>query len=403
MDPIGEFRGSSAPREDTVAALTEADCLALLRSRDVGRIAFELEGMIEIFPVNYGVEGEIIIFRPAVARGRDGQLYLLPRLVGRGNLSRIGIARVRFGPSGDPAGVDRLGIALEPAADYERNGCEDPRITFFAPLDLYVMAYTALSDRGPRIALAVSPDLFRWERLGLVRFAPQDDVDFGDVANKDALPFPVTVPSPSGRQALALIHRPLYPGSEPAAIATLPAPRPVDLAHECLWISYCELGAGLEGKGRLTHFQEHRALASPVAPWERVKVGGGSPPLRVRGGWLVIYHGVAGEAAAAGRPRSLRYSAGALVLDQRDPSVVRYRSPEPILAPQAAAELTGVADNVVFPTGADQRLDLGQPDRIDIYYGMADSRIGVAALHVPHRLPSGPTAGSDTGPVATSV
>ena len=112
------------------------------------------------------VEG---VLNPAVARGRDGQLYLLPRLVGRGNRSRIGIARVRFDASGDPAGVERLGIALEPAADYERNGCEDPRVTFFAPLDRYVMTYTAFSDRGPRVALAVSADLFRWERLGLVR------------------------------------------------------------------------------------------------------------------------------------------------------------------------------------------------------------------------------------------
>lgn len=98
------------------------------------------------------------VLNPAVARGRDGRLYLLPRLVARGNRSRIGIARVRFDAAGDPAGVERLGIALEPAADYERNGCEDPRVAFFAPLDLYVMAYTAFSDRGPRVALAVSPD-----------------------------------------------------------------------------------------------------------------------------------------------------------------------------------------------------------------------------------------------------
>ena len=43
--------------------LTEGDCLALLRSRDVGRIAFDVEGRIEIFPVNYGMEGRIIVFR----------------------------------------------------------------------------------------------------------------------------------------------------------------------------------------------------------------------------------------------------------------------------------------------------------------------------------------------------
>jgi beta-1,2-mannobiose phosphorylase / 1,2-beta-oligomannan phosphorylase len=46
-------------------------------------------------------------------------------------------------------------------------GCEDPRITFVEPLHCYVMTYTALSAKGPRIALAVSEDLFHWRRLGL--------------------------------------------------------------------------------------------------------------------------------------------------------------------------------------------------------------------------------------------
>lgn len=47
----------------TPKVLTEDDCLALLRSRDVGRIAFDVDGRVEIFPVNYGMEGRIIVFR----------------------------------------------------------------------------------------------------------------------------------------------------------------------------------------------------------------------------------------------------------------------------------------------------------------------------------------------------
>jgi predicted GH43/DUF377 family glycosyl hydrolase len=43
----------------------------------------------------------------------------------------------------------------------------------------------------------------------------------------------------------------------------------------------------------------------------------------------------------------------------------------------------GTIDDVVFPTGIDRRDDLGAPDRFDIYYGMADDRIGVARLDVP--------------------
>jgi beta-1,2-mannobiose phosphorylase / 1,2-beta-oligomannan phosphorylase len=77
------------------------------------------------------VEG---VLNPAASRARDGQLYLFPRLVARGNCSRIGIARVLFDRNGDPRDVERMGVALEPEADYELSkkggGCEDPRITY---------------------------------------------------------------------------------------------------------------------------------------------------------------------------------------------------------------------------------------------------------------------------------
>jgi predicted GH43/DUF377 family glycosyl hydrolase len=42
---------------------------------------------------------------------------------------------------------------------------------------------------------------------------------------------------------------------------------------------------------------------------------------------------------------------------------------------------------VVFPTGIDRRVDIGAPDRFDVYYGMADDRIGVARMDVPETLP----------------
>jgi predicted GH43/DUF377 family glycosyl hydrolase len=42
---------------------------------------------------------------------------------------------------------------------------------------------------------------------------------------------------------------------------------------------------------------------------------------------------------------------------------------------------------VVFPTGIDRRDDIGKPNRFDVYYGMADDRIGVAMMEVPDKLP----------------
>ena len=116
------------------------------------------------------VEG---VLNPAAVRGPDGELYLFPRLVAQGQLfahrhcpgSSSMRPAIRAASSG-------WALRLEPEADYELRpdgggGCEDPRVTFVEPLQRYVMTYTALSPSGPRIALAVSEDLFHWERIGL--------------------------------------------------------------------------------------------------------------------------------------------------------------------------------------------------------------------------------------------
>ena len=75
------------------------------------------------------------------------------------------------------------------------------------------------------------------------------------------------------------------------------------------------------------------------------------------------------------------------MLPRKHPRHVLYRSPEPVLTPELPQERIGTVANVVFPTAIDRRDDLGLPDRFDVYYGMADNRIGVARLDVPEFLP----------------
>jgi predicted GH43/DUF377 family glycosyl hydrolase len=333
------------------------------------------------------------VLNPAAVRGPDGKLYLFPRLVARGNYSRIGIARVRFNEAGDPAGVERLGIALEPEAGYElrpdgSGGCEDPRITFFEPLQRYMMTYTALSSQGPRIALALSEDLFHWKRLGLATFDPYHGIDFVRVDNKDASLFPVAIPNHAGKMQMAILHRPLFPGTRPEETCFHPRSRKVDLHRESIWISYCPMA--LEGRdpNPLGLFNSHHRLAAPVSPWERLKIGGGTPPILTRHGWLIIYHGVSEMAESRDDGHRLCYSAGVMVLSKEHPRVIRYRSTEPVLTPVLPQERVGAIANVVFPTGIDRRDDLGLPDRFDVYYGMADDRIGAARLDLPDFLPS---------------
>jgi predicted GH43/DUF377 family glycosyl hydrolase len=348
------------------------------------------------------VEG---VLNPAAARGPDGNLYLFPRLVAAGNYSRIGIARVRFNGDGDPIGVERLGIALEPEADYELRpdgggGCEDPRVTFVKPLSRFLMTYTAFSPEGPRIALALSKDLFNWQRLGLVNFTNyHDGRDPDGVDDKDASLFPMAIPNPSGRPELAILHRPLFPGTRPEETAEHPATRTVDLNRESIWISYCERAPTGDPLSRFGRFASHHRVASPVAPWERLKIGGGTPPILTRHGWLIVYHGVSEEGDPSTAGRQLCYSAGVMVLSKEHPQKLLYRSTQPVLAPELPQERSGTIANVVFPTGIDRRDDLGMPDRFDVYYGMADDRIGVARLDLPEALPSGGLAHSPSAKV----
>jgi predicted GH43/DUF377 family glycosyl hydrolase len=332
------------------------------------------------------------VLNPAAARGLDGELYLFPRLVAKGNYSRIGMARVRFDGLGDPVGVEWLGIALEPETDYEggaegTGGCEDPRITFVEPLRRHVMTYTALSPKGPRIALAVSEDLFHWRRLGLATFEPYDGIEFEGVDNKDASIFPTAIHNPSGRPELAMLHRPLFPGTRPEVIARQPSTREVRPHHESIWISYCPTALPDLDVDDFVPFTSHHRLAAPVAPWERIKIGDGTPPVMTPLGWLIVYHGVSAVPGPKHGEHLLRYAAGVMVLAKEHPRMIRYRSAEPLLTPTIPQELSGTVADVVFPTGIDRRDDLGTPNRFDVYYGMADSSIGVARLDVPDALP----------------
>ncbi len=333
------------------------------------------------------------ILNPGAARGRDGQLYLFPRVVAEGNYSRIAIARVLFDAQGRPAGIERLGYALEPTEPYERNpksggGCEDARVTYLRPLDLYVMTYTAYTLLGPRVALAISNDLFTWQRLGLLRFAPGCPVNFSAYGNKDGLFFPDVLTDEHGHQSLALIHRPTYHVAQADGTVNIIVPPGVMERRQSLWMSHVSLEQARRDPHALTWVEDTHLLVTPEQPWENIKIGGGTPPVLTRHGWLVIYHGVSGQ-LVEGAPvqKQLRYAAGLLILDAVGAGSILYRSPTPILTPDLAEEREGIVPNVVFPTGIDQRPEAGDPEGMDIYYGMADLRIGVARLSIPATLP----------------
>jgi predicted GH43/DUF377 family glycosyl hydrolase len=194
--------------------------------------------------------------------------------------------------------------------------------------------------------------------------------------NKDALFFPEPVPDPEGRPAFAMLHRPMWNLSPDSSQVGLPLPAGVTDPRQSIWVSYVAADSVLADIRALTRLDQHRQVAQPQQPWEATKIGGGTPPIRIPEGWLIIHHGVTkGEARPGGRV-PVRYVAGAMVLDPQDVTRVVSRSKVPLLEPETKEESQGIVDNVIFPTAIDVR----EGGEADVYYGMADFRIGAARL-----------------------
>ena len=321
------------------------------------------------------------VLNPATARDDDGVLWLFPRVVAAGNYSRIGRARVDT-VDGVPVSVSREGFALEPELPFEMNaktqGTEDPRITRIDSLGLWIMTYAAYGPFGPRIALAASSTLESWERLGIVDFAFERawGTDFNLYRNKDALLFPEVVTAPDGRPALAMLHRPIWDLDEIVAGAGEPLPAGIDDPRLGIWVSFLPLENKRESLGWLRSWEQHTLVAVPEHEWEELKIGGGTPPVRVPEGWLMIHHGVRGEwIPGVDQQENVFYSAGAILLDANDVTKVIGRTAEPLFVPETEDEKVGIVNNVVFPTAIEPRAG-----GFDIFYGMADTRIGVAHL-----------------------
>ena len=339
------------------------------------KLEFHRTGIV-LKPGDVGAGG-MGVLNPACTRLRDNALQLYPRIVAPGNISRIGSFRGSEREDGTME-VASQGYALEPDAPYELRtepggyGCEDPRVTFVKAIDRYVMAYVAFGPRGPEVAVAVSPDGLQWQRLGLLQFQGSRT----PFADKDAAFFPEPVISPGGIESLAFYHRPTLQlsvadgRSALDVIEALPPSR-----REGIAIGYIPLEAVVTDLSALCMVTETHRLRMPEATWGSIKVGAGTPPVRIPEGWLSVIHGVDELPHARGKAL-LRYSAGVIVHDMRRLDRILFRSHEPLFVPEVRGELRGAVGHVVFPTGIDRRGE----NEFDVYYGMADYEIGRGRL-----------------------
>jgi beta-1,2-mannobiose phosphorylase / 1,2-beta-oligomannan phosphorylase len=118
------------------------------------------------------------------------------------------------------------------------------------------------------------------------------------------------------------------------------------------------------------HFDENIVI-TPKYEHEVSYVGGGSPPIETKYGWLMIYHGVCDTL------EGYVYSGCAALLDLENPQKEIARLPYPLFKPENEWELIGEVHNVCFPTGT-----ILMDDKLYIYYGAADEQIAVASLSI---------------------
>lgn len=344
--------------ERVLGSETVTDPLVLPRAADreerpAGRLRRPVDRPI-LSPVpGHAWESKYVLNAGAVRL--DGTVHILCRAFGDDRVSRIGLAWSRDGVAID----GRLEVPVfEPAAPEESAGCEDPRVVVIGD-DLW-MLYTAFDGRTAQIAMASIPVQALLER----RFDAwvRHGMALPGLWNKDAVVYPRTI---GGRYAV--YHR-MDPNMWVTYIDRL----------ECPWP---KIG--------------HRMVAGPRSGmmWDGVKIGAGAQPIETTLGWLNIYHGVDYEQC---------YRLGVMLMDRDDPARILYRSPNPILEPEADFELGSVAGadfwvpGVVFTCGAVSVRDvpvLGLDDEVLVYYGAADTAVGVAVGALRDLVPTaGPLA-----------
>jgi predicted GH43/DUF377 family glycosyl hydrolase len=299
------------------------------------------------------------VFNPA-AIVKEGKVYLFtrsednPAAILGGRTSRIGIAVSDDGLhfKNFPAPVLYPDGSKFKQYDYP-GGCEDPRVVETAE-GQYVMAYTSWNYDVPRLSIAVSKDLFHWEKKGPA-FAAAYNGKFLNMASKSAS---MITEMKNGRPILTKIDGKywMYWGEHF-----------VNLAWSANLSDWNPL---LDESGELK-----KAMVTRPGKFDSDLTECGPPALITDKGILLMYNGknATDEKADTSLPKGT-YSVGEVVFDIHNLEKIIFRTDTCILKPSLPHEVTGqykagttFSEGLVYFKG-----------KWYLYYGTADSFVGVA-------------------------
>lgn len=246
---------------------------------------------------------------------------------------------------------------LSPRCDGEDGGCiEDPRLVKMG--DYYYLTYasrpfapgqywlknpkyfgfkpgfgpTFLINNSSVTYLALTKDLINFKRCGRISDSRYDD--------RDVILFPSQINGKFYKLSRAMEWcGKNYENKAPA-----------------IWLSSSD---------DLMEWSDYSLLMKGERVWESEKIGGSTPPIKCKYGWMFLYHGVSSIDHA--------YRVGAVLLDKDNPRKIISRTKDFILEPEYEYETSGYYNGCVFPTGAVVKDNL-----LYVYYGAADKYICLA-------------------------
>ena len=306
------------------------------------------------------------VLNPTVIKDKD-DTQLIYRAIGLFNDSNLGYAKIE-----DETVYRYNQPFMVPTEEYEKEGLEDPRI---AKIDnTYNLLYTAWDGENARVALACGQSLDSLTKQGII--SPNISIEkaielVGSnrykniwkqqlkksknknliLWDKDAVLFPEKI---SGKYIM--LHR-LIPDIQLVKFNSFK-----DLQDDEFWEDY------------LKNIEDYIVM-QPKYKWESKRIGAGATPIKTRQGWLLLYHGVERK-----NNKKNTYSAGAALLNNSNFEQIN-RLKKPLFKPEFPWEKIGNVNNVVFPEGA-----LVDDETLDIFYGCADKRIGLAKIELKNLL-----------------
>lgn len=280
------------------------------------------------------------VFNPSTLE-IDGKVHMLYRAMSHDNTSTMGYAILD-----EDKVIYRCPVPVYvPRFPFEyklipngNSGCEDPRLTMID--DKIYMCYTAYNGKEvPRVAItSISKEDFlaqKWNWAEPVLISPPG------IDDKDACIFPQKF-----AKGYLVIHRMQH---------RICGDYIDSLDFKTSMIDRCE-----------------PIIGPRPGMWDDLKVGLNPTPILTEKGWLMFYHGVSHDGI---------YRLGAALLDKDDPITVLSRTTDFIMEPELDYELFGQVNNVVFPCGS-----VLIRDTLYLYYGAADSVIGVAKANLTELL-----------------